>query len=174
MKRIIILPVGSVDTDIFRKICHGLASTFHVKIEEGQEVPIPTNSYNPRRGQYHATTILKKMKATCKKNYDMILGVIDVDLYVPDLNYVFGVADMSSGITVISLTRLRQEFYGRPSDRKILQDRAVKEAVHELGHAYGLHHCPNPKCIMYFSNSLLDTDKKGPGFCKVCKGELGI
>ena len=76
MKRIIILPVGSVDTDIFRKICHGLASTFHVKIEEGQEVPIPTNSYNPRRGQYHATTILKKMKATFKKNYAMILGVI--------------------------------------------------------------------------------------------------
>jgi archaemetzincin len=174
MKEIIILPVGSVDSDIFRAICHSLASTFHVKIEKGQEVPIPANSYNPKRGQYHATTILQKMKSARQKNHHMILGVTDVDLYVPNLNFVFGVADMSSGITVISVTRLRQEFYGLPADRRILEERAVKEAVHELGHAYGLHHCPNQECIMYFSNSLRDTDQKGPGFCKVCQNELGI
>jgi archaemetzincin len=174
MKKIIILPVGRVDSDIIHAICDNLAITFHVKVEKGQEIPIPLNSYTPKRGQYHASTILQKMKSFRLNNHSKILGVTDVDLYVPDLNFVFGVADMSSAITVISVTRLRQEFYGHPADRKILEKRAVKEAVHEMGHVYGLHHCPNPKCIMYFSNSLHDTDQKGPGFCKACQDELGI
>ncbi|TLX91314.1 MAG: hypothetical protein E6K97_02920 [Thaumarchaeota archaeon] len=37
----------------------------------------------------------------------------------------------------------------------------VKECVHELGHIFGFVHCPNIECVMYFSNSLSDTDIKG-------------
>jgi len=53
-----------------------------------------------------------------------------------------------------------------------LQERALKEAVHELGHLLGLPHCDNPRCIMFFSNTLADTDRKGPGFCPACRGKL--
>jgi archaemetzincin len=38
-----------------------------------------------------------------------------------------------------------------------------------LGHTYGLVHCRNPHCVMFFSNSLIDTDVKGPDFCQKCK-----
>ncbi|MFQ6039016.1 MAG: archemetzincin, partial [Candidatus Aminicenantales bacterium] len=64
--------------------------------------------------------------------------------------------------------RLRQEFYRLPEDRTLFLARCVKEAVHELGHAFGLRHCPNPRCVMHFSNSLLDTDKKTASFCQRC------
>lgn len=174
MKRIFITPIGNIDFDILKAIANGLEKTFHCKFEFSSEMPLPQDSYNSKRKQYHSTTIIKKMRAIKPKGTDMMLGVIDVDLYVPELNFVFGEADISSGVTVISLTRLRQEFYGLSPDRKLFQERAMKEAIHEIGHTYGLGHCRDPKCIMHFSNSLEDTDIKGPGFCNICKSQLGI
>ncbi len=173
-EKILIVPVGKVDSDILRNIANALEKTFHCRVELGREMPIPHDSYNSRRRQYHSTIILKKVQTTKPKDFDRMLGVTDVDLYVPELNFVFGEADISSGSTVISLTRLRQEFYGLHSDGRLFVERAIKEAVHEIGHTCGLNHCSNPKCIMYFSNSIKDTDIKGPGFCNVCKSKLGI
>ncbi|MFN3466335.1 MAG: archemetzincin, partial [Candidatus Brocadiales bacterium] len=70
------------------------------------------------------------------------------------------------------LCRLRQEFYGRPVDLTLLKERMVKEAVHEIGHVWGMRHCPDPCCVMFFSNSLADTDRKSDTFCKNCTGFL--
>ena len=91
--------------------------------------------------------------------------VSDVDLYVPGLNFVFGEADILKGIAIISLARLREEFYGLPSNEDLFKERALKEAVHELGHLYGLRHCTDPDCVMNFSNTLYDTDRKSCKFC---------
>ena len=50
----------------------------------------------------------------------------------------------------------------------------VKEAIHELGHTFGLFHCNNKLCVVYFSNSLYDTDRKGKRLCLDCKNKLRI
>jgi len=102
--------------------------------------------------------------------YEKILGIVDHDLYVPELNFVFGEASRIAA--VISLTRLRQGFYHLPENRSLFHQRILTEAVHELGHTYGLRHCENPRCVMFFSNSLMDTDRKGPAFCARCKSKL--
>jgi len=73
---------------------------------------------------------------------------------------------------VIALPRLRQSFYDLPEDEALFHQRAVKEAVHELGHTYGLGHCRNPHCVMSFSNSLLDVDRKERDFCFPCRRKL--
>ncbi|MFQ6038426.1 MAG: hypothetical protein ACE5LV_07400 [Candidatus Aminicenantales bacterium] len=90
-------------------------------------------------------------------------------MYVPQLNFVFGEAELEGHFDVISLIRLRQSFYGLPENRGLFLERAVKEAVHELGHTFGLRHCPDPRCVMHFSNSLLDTDRKEASFCTRCR-----
>ncbi|MEW6214135.1 MAG: archaemetzincin family Zn-dependent metalloprotease [Nitrospirota bacterium] len=172
MEKILVIPIGTVDSVILRDIAYALEKTFHCKVDFGKEIPIPQDSYNSKRRQYHSTIILNKLKGTKPKNFDRMLGITDVDLYVPELNFVFGEADILAGVTVISLTRLRQEFYGLPADSRLFHMRAIKEAIHEIGHTYGLGHCPNSKCIMYFSNSLRDTDRKGPGFCNICRNKL--
>lgn len=174
MRKILIVPVGRIDSDVLKNISASLIKTFHRSVDIGEEIPVPHGSYHARRGQYHSTKILKELQAMRGKDIERVLGVTDVDLYVPELNFVFGEADISSGVTVISVTRLRQEFYGQPQNRELLIERCVKEAIHELGHTYDLGHCPDPRCIMSFSNRLRDTDVKGPGFCSVCKMQVKI
>lgn len=101
-----------------------------------------------------------------------MLGLVEADLFAPGLNFVFGEADIAGNRAVIALPRLRQEFYGLPSDDRLFRERTIKEAVHEMGHTYGLGHCPNPICVMHFSNSLYDTDLKRWKFCAACKVRL--
>jgi archaemetzincin len=95
-----------------------------------------------------------------------------VDLYVSQLNFVFGEAAVDGRISIISLYRLRPEYYGTPQNGELLTERAVKEAIHELGHTFGLHHCPDPRCVMCFSNSIADTDRKSAGFRGECAEQL--
>ncbi|NGZ97200.1 MAG: archemetzincin [Nitrospira sp. WS110] len=121
-------------------------------------------SYNPQRRQYNAEILLDRIR---RAPGHCVLGVTSQDLYVEGLNFVFGLADISGKAAVISLHRLRTG-----ADDMLFRARAVKEAVHELGHTRGLRHCSNPRCVMAFSNSLADTDRKGKEFCSRCAQKI--
>ena len=103
---------------------------------------------------------------------DLVLGVTALDLFVPRLNFVFGLAELQQNCAIISVARLDPRFYNQAPDLALLQERALKEAIHELGHLLGLPHCRDSRCIMFFSNTLADTDRKGPGFCRACRGKI--
>jgi archaemetzincin len=173
MQRVLIIPFGEIDREVLDVIASRLREAFGCDTVIHPAVPVPSQAYNPARQQYRSTEVLRLLKKSTSGGRERVLGIIDLDLYVPDLNFVFGEADVTAGVTVISLTRLRQEFYGRRPYRAIFLLRAAKEAMHELGHTIGFGHCPDPRCIMHFSNSLDDTDRKGPGFCSRCKGRRG-
>jgi archaemetzincin len=97
-----------------------------------------------------------------------LLGLIDADCYAPGFNFVFGQASEETGVAFVALPRLRQSLHGLTEDEGLLRERTLKEAIHELGHTWGLEHCPNTGCVMHFSNSLIDTDRKGAAFCGLC------
>ncbi len=113
-----------------------------------------------------------KYSKSSSRSTTKILALCDFDAYSGRLNFVLGEAYVDESVSAIYLPRLRQEFYGLKSDESLYHQRIVKEAVHELGHAFGLHHCKNIRCVMHFSNSLSDTDIKTSHFCNVCKGHL--
>ncbi len=148
---IVLVPI--VEEDILTVIGEGLKEAFGRACVLAAPLPHPDYAYDGRRGQYLADAILARLRT---------LG----------LNFVFGQAMAGGRDAVVALPRLRQEFYGLPEDEVLFKERAIKEAVHELGHTYGLGHCPNSRCVMHFSNSLADTDIKGASFCRTCRGEL--
>jgi len=170
MDTIIIVPIGCAHPIVLAQVCHHLSNTFPVQLEVAPPLSHPTYAYDAARRQYYSTAIISELKNL--KHEGKVLGIADVDLFVPALNFVFGEADPVAGLALISLSRLRKEHYGLPPDEELLVERATKEAVHELGHTYGLSHCPNRRCVMHFSNSLADTDVKGPGFCPECAQRL--
>ena len=135
---------------------------------------IPVQLFDKQRKQWNSSTILQwlseKHNKPSSKLTTKILAICDFDAYSGTLNFVFGQAYVDGSISAIYLPRLRQEFYGLKPDESLFYQRIVKEAVHELGHAFGLNHCKNIKCVMHFSNSLSDTDIKTSHFCNVCKG----
>lgn len=169
---IYILGINKVDSTLLEKLRTNLEKIFGQKIRVSLISWDLEFAYNPERKQYYSSAILEKLRNTESEAGERILGLVDIDLYVPDLNFVFGEADVVEKIAVISTKRLRQEYYGLPKDEKLLLDRTLKESVHELGHTYGLEHCPDKNCVMYFSNSLQDTDFKSSSFCESCKSKL--
>jgi len=172
-KDIILVPVGQVNKEALEKLRDHLGRVFNRKVFVGRGMAEPRYAFNKKRNQYFSSAILDTLRE--QKDYmaaERVLGVVDHDLYVPELNFVFGEAGRKEA--VISLTRLRPEFYGLPEDSSLFHKRVLTEAVHELGHTYGLGHCKNPHCVMFFSNSLMDTDRKGWEFCKNCKSKLHL
>ncbi len=169
MKKIFcIIPIGDIDNNILQYTQMVLEKRFNVVVDTGRQLEEPTYAYHKHKKQYNSTKILKKIHNLKLTGYDRILGLVDVDLYVPERTFVFGGADVKKKVSVISLTRLRQKFYDLPEDSALFKYRTIIEAVHELGHTYGLYHCKNDKCVMFLSNTISDTDHKGAELCSNC------
>lgn len=166
-----LVPLEQIDQQILEKLRNCLAEIFPVHVQISNPLALPKGAYNPKRNQYNSSAILSYLLSQIEE-YDRLLAVTNLDLFTHGLNFVFGEADIIHRIVIISVIRLRQEFYDLHEDSALFFNRTLKEAVHELGHTYGMTHCPNSKCVMHFSNSLLDTDKKNYKFCENCQLKL--
>jgi archaemetzincin len=167
-----ILRVGQVDSHAINRIQENLNMIFPKTTCAliSETMPIPSEAFNNARQQYRSDIILSRVHSYAEKDkaLDRVLGTVNVDIFVPELNFVFGEAECPGKATLISLWRLRPEFYGKAPNMELFLERITKEAVHELGHSLGLRHCSNPFCVMYFSNSIFETDRKQSLFCNKC------
>lgn len=170
--KIYILPMVEVPESLIEAVVEGLKREYNLKVEVLGEVPLPVDAYNTDRQQYLSLMIIEEIARMDIEG--LVLGIAGEDLYAQGLNYVFGEADPEKGVTLISIARLRQEFYGGRPDPERLTERTVKEAVHEVGHLMGIPHCPNPACVMRYSNTLSHTDRKSSELCTLCRRKLSI
>jgi archaemetzincin len=171
MTQIQIVPVGHVDRDILEFLSTSLGETIGAHCIVSPQRIDPGDAFNAERRQYNSTQILSRLLENGDGAGGKLLGVADVDLFIPVLTFVFGEAQLENRAAVMSVHRLRQQFYGLPANERLFYERCEKEAVHELGHAFGLVHCRNFECVMHFSNSIDQVDLKTSEFCEGC-GEL--
>jgi archaemetzincin len=168
VKRIHILPLGDVDRGLLEGLAQALPREMKHECELlpfGLEI---SSTFNSSRGQFHSTEILARMAASVNGDTWRLLGVTDADLYVPILTFVFGEAQLPGTMALVSTHRLRQEFYGLSSDEHLVEERLLKEAVHELGHTFGLVHCDDIACVMAASHAVEWIDLKGSHYCSAC------
>ncbi|MBN1244583.1 archaemetzincin family Zn-dependent metalloprotease [Candidatus Bathyarchaeota archaeon] len=170
--RIGVLPIGKADAAMMVLIKENLARVFPdaacVVIDE--KIPLREEAFDKKRKQYQSNVILSEVQGCAfrKTGLNRVLGVVDADIFVPELSFVFGEATCPGKAALISLWRLKPEFYGDAPNMQLFLERALKEAVHELGHTLGLRHCSRSSCVMHFSNSISDTDIKQSLFCDKC------
>lgn len=165
--KLYIVPLGKIPSPVIEAVRAALAGTYGFEVLMHEEVPLPVASFNIDRQQFLSFMVIEEL---ARMGLDgVVLGIADEDLYAQGLNFVFGEADREKQVTVISITRLRKEFYGGKPDEELLVQRAVKEAVHEAGHIVGLPHCPKTDCVMHFSNTISHTDLKSAEPCPVCR-----
>ena len=162
-KSLTLLPCGMVDQAELKDLARDLSAK-GVDVKIAKQGPVPQQAFHSRRQQYRADDFLKVAR---NEPGDRVLVVTNYDLYTDNLNFVFGLADSPGKFAVISFFRLRMG-----ADEETFRHRAVKEAIHELGHTMGLPHCAKPRCVMRFSNSLGETDDKGTDWCEGCEMKI--
>jgi archaemetzincin len=148
-----------------------LARTFHAPCSIRPETLDVSFALDERRAQHLSTAILQKLERTADCDA-RVLGVTNADLFVPVLTFVFGEAQLEGACSVVSCARLREEFYGLPAREDLLRDRLLKEAVHELGHTFGLRHCRDWSCVMASSHAVERLDVKSAEFCPACRKQI--
>jgi len=175
-EHIYLVPVGNVDSKVVEAIKRDLPNNMPMtlKIEIAPQEKIPESAYSSSRKQYNADIILNDISRRIRLDVrvESALVITDVDLYSKELDFVSGASDQSKLIGLISLSRLKNELYGEKPDNKLFLKRVVKEAASEMGHALGLSNCPNKKCVMYYSDTISDMEKRKSSFCHECYMKL--
>lgn len=170
---ITLISFGYFEKDFLDKIVEAVKIEFRctVTVKEGR-IDL-SEFYNPGRRQYNGNDLLKHVDSLPISESCKIIGLFNVDLFIPILTYIFGQAFLGGDTGIASLYRLNNESYGMKQDAKLLLDRFRKEVIHELGHTFGLTHCNIPTCVMRSSTYVEDIDQKEDKFCPRCREEVG-
>jgi archaemetzincin len=163
---------GPPDEVIWSRVRRHLEAAFDRPTAFRVRPGIPAETLDVRRCQRSSTRILRWLLDPAPSEADKLLGLTDADLFIPVLTFVLGEAQVGGVAAVVSTARLGRRYDGTPAPADLLEARLTKECLHELGHTFGLVHCPDPGCVMARSNAVADVDRKRAGFCRDCRERL--
>ena len=161
-------PIGMVDAGVLRDAGQFIREHFGGEAVCRAPIAIPEGAYDSRRKQFSSVAFMLALARAVPGDEDRLVGLTECDLFIPMLTFVFGQAQLRGRIALVSLARLRQEFYGVAPDPDLLEGRLEKEISHELGHSFGLIHCPDRECVMSLAISIQEVDRKKAEFCHSC------
>lgn len=168
MNDLCLVPIGSIPPQVLDWIESAANEWFPMPIRRLSAISIPAGAYDEKRAQYQSVELMKALSRSSPQEAGRVLGVTNVDLAIPMLSFLFGQAQFEGPVAIISLCRLNQEFYGLPARENLLRERTVKEALHELGHTFGLVHCSDASCAMSLATHIELVDSKSEAYCARC------
>jgi len=171
-QNITLISFGYFEKDFLEKIAGAVRQEFlySVNIKEGR-IDL-SEFYDPGRRQYDGVKLLKTVDLMVPSESIKVLGLFNVDLFIPILTYIFGQAYLRGRTGIVSTYRLKNELYGMKQNEELLHERFKKVCIHELGHAFGLIHCHTPACVMKSSTYVEDIDQKNHNLCITCRREM--
>ncbi len=175
MSSILVVPVPPCDNNSVSALIAPLETIFRFPASINATKTVdPSFAFDPYRNQYNSTAIISTFVQRFEGLKGKIIGVTSIDLFVPVLTYVFGEAQLDGPVAVVSAHRLDDTLYGLPANPALTIERLIKEAVHELGHTFGLVHCRDYRCVMHSSTTVEEIDIKSENFCPSCEAFLKI
>jgi len=172
MSYIDIVPIGEVEETLLLFLKQSLFQTFSIETRIRNRRFDLSLVYDPARNQYNSTGLLLELINDTPPETLKILGVTELDLFIPIFTFLFGEAQLNGIAALVSTQRLRNQFYGIPEDKELLKNRLLKEGIHELGHTFGLIHCFTLKCVMKSSTYVEEIDQKSINFCRLCEQKI--
>jgi archaemetzincin len=163
-----LVAIGKVPPQVLDWVENTLVEWSPWPVRRLPSMAFPEDAYDASRGQYKSVELMKLLARSAPADAARMIGVTEGDLAIPTLTFVFGQAQLDGPVAVVSLARLRQEFYDLPVDEAALHERVTKEVLHELGHTFGLTHCAQAKCVMSLATHIGLVDNKDERFCAQC------
>jgi predicted Zn-dependent protease len=167
-----IVPVNAIDQTFLTRLLLCLEERFLYTGQIERSLRIARTTLNSERNQLFLNTLVTKVATARPPEGGYALAITEFDLYKTSHQFVFGDGSDEHRIATVSLRRLHANFDGEERDDNLLFQRALKESVHNLGHAFGLKHCFNSRCAMYYSNSVYETDNKMSHLCESCERKI--
>ena len=164
---IILSPIGKKDAALVKLVCRVVTGLFGYETDVVPLLEDVRFSFDPGRDQHYSTMILEKLEKMVPAGAIRVAAITDVDLFIPVLTYVYGEAQLRGKTCIVSTHRLK-EGLSPASPKEVYYFRVVKEVIHELGHTFGLRHCPNHSCIMHYCRNITDVDNKSEQLCRYC------
>ncbi|NPD88123.1 MAG: peptidase [Asgard group archaeon] len=145
-----------VDEKEVQAISTVIEEIYQIEVASSTIFKIKKAAYNKKRKQYNGQKLLNEL--IDEENLEFFFWIIKDDIYVPVMNFVFGLATQFCG-AIVSFYRLES------------LEMKIKESVHECGHILGLGHCTN-LCVMQYSHNLQEAIEKPSSLCSECENKI--
>ena len=163
-----VLPLGIVPEIALNIISTRIADYSHFTSHILPPLEHPEYALDERRFQYDAGVIIEALESMQFDDYEKVVGVFNMDIFIPIFSHVFGEARQGGKVALVSLFRLGKNPDGSAPHADLIYERAAKVVLHELGHLFNLLHCENKRCLMHFSGCVKELDESPAALCEYC------
>lgn len=166
-------PLGAqIPSAELEAVSAAIAAFYAVRIETRAPLALPARAYYPVRKRYRAEKLLDYLVEQGGAEARVTLGLTSVDISTtkpPHEDWgILGLATLDGRSAVLSSFRCRRG----AKNAAHVRARFAKTAVHELGHSFGLEHCPSAGCIMHDGEGSVYTTDTEHDLCADTRARL--
>ncbi|HWV37980.1 MAG TPA: archaemetzincin [Vulgatibacter sp.] len=162
-----IVPMGTVERGLLEAAALGATTAYELETSVEPGLAEPKYAFNPGRNQYNASSIVRKLGQNHRPTAsDLVLAIGEIDLFDPDVDFVYGDGDGLLRAAVMGLDRIRV------ADDERLTKRVMALAVWAVGLALGLRDCEDARCSMAAPRIPDELERRNGVLCAQCRALL--